>query len=104
VQEGHQFKVLTPTSVGFGGFNDLTLGQSFCLHLQVDLCINVGGVERDVSEPCTDSINVHPGPKQVCGRGMPNRVRAHSLRAQRGHGDLELIHVALDKCVDAKTR
>jgi hypothetical protein len=83
VKEGHQSGILTPTSVAFGWVDDLALGQSFRLHLQIDLGINVRRVERDVAKPATDGVNVHSGAKQVCRRGMANRVRADSFGGQR---------------------
>ena len=59
-----------PTTVAFGGFVDLALGQSFCLHLSVDLGVNVGRVERDVHKPGADGVDVHSGSRQVRGCGM----------------------------------
>ena len=50
--------------------------------LEVDLGIDVGGVQADVPEPDADRIDVHPGAQQVCGRRV-SLIPSSELAAHR---------------------
>src|SRR5260370_1107050 len=53
--------------------------ECFRFHFQVDLRVNVGGVQGDVPEPRPDGIDVHAGAKQMDRTRMSNAVRANAL-------------------------
>ena len=40
---------------------DLALGQSAGFHLQIDLCIEIGGIKRNMPEPSPNHVDVHAG-------------------------------------------
>ena len=50
------------------------MGKHFRLPLQVDLCIDVGCVDGDMTEPRPDRVDVDSGAKQVRCRRVPDRV------------------------------
>ena len=56
---------------GCAGIGDLAFCQSLSLHLQVDLGIDVGRVQRNMAEPGANRVNVHAGAEQVRCRRMP---------------------------------
>jgi hypothetical protein len=60
LKEPEQSGVRPPVFVLLLGL-DFTGGKRFGLHFQIDLGIDVRGVERDVAEPCADRIDVNPG-------------------------------------------
>src|ERR1022692_2267383 len=68
---------------------DLALGQGPGFHLQVDLCIDVGGVKRNMPEPSPNRVDVHAGTEKVDGGRVANGVGADSFSFQCGHFDLE---------------
>ena len=39
--------------------------ERFLFHREVDLRVNMGGVQGDVPKPSSDSIDVYAGPEQV---------------------------------------
>jgi hypothetical protein len=45
--------------------------QGFGLHLKIHFGVDVGSVERYVSEPASDSIDIDSIAEQVNGAGMP---------------------------------
>jgi len=45
--------------------------------------VDVGCVDGDVTEPCTDGVDVDAGAQQVCGCHMPDSVRADGSAEQR---------------------
>ena len=50
--------------------------EYFCFSLEVDLRIDVGGIDGDVTEPRSDGVDVNAGAEQVRGCRMPDGVRA----------------------------
>ena len=69
--------IIAPVSLGFVGIGNLARGQSLGFHLQVDFCIDVGGVERNMPEPGPNRVDVHAGTEKVGGGRVANRVRAN---------------------------
>jgi len=40
---------------------DVARGKSLSLGLEIDLCVDVGGVERHVPQPAADRVDVNAG-------------------------------------------
>src|SRR6266481_1098868 len=53
--------------------------ECFRFHFQVDLRVNVRGVQGDMSEPSPDGIDVDAGAKQMDRTRMSKTVRANAL-------------------------
>jgi hypothetical protein len=53
--------------------------ESFRFHFQVDLRVNVRGVQGDMPEPGSDGIDVDAGAKQMDRTRMSKTVRANAL-------------------------
>jgi hypothetical protein len=53
--------------------------ECFRFHFQVDLRVNVRGVQGDMPEPSPDGIDVHAGAKQMDRTRMSKTVRANAL-------------------------
>jgi len=67
-QEGHQAGILLP---GFArlGPGDFALGEGIGFRFQVTLCIDVSGIQRNMTEPTADGVDFHTGAQEVsCGR------------------------------------
>ena len=77
--------------------------QGLGLHLQVHFGVDVGGIQRDVAQPGADRIDVHAGPEQVDGGGVPKGVCAHVLRLQRLHAAGGLARATLNERMDTET-
>src|SRR5712691_8866422 len=101
-QKRHQRRVLPPVPCWLACIGNFTLGQGLGFHLQIDFCVDVGRVERNMPEPDANGVDVHAGAEQVCGRGMSNGVGADPFCSQRGHLDLDFVGVPLDESVDAE--
>ena len=50
--------------------------QDLCFPLKVHFGIDVGCVDRNMSQPCADRVDIDSGSKKVRCRRMPNSVRA----------------------------
>ena len=62
--------------------------------LEVNLCIDIGRIDGDVAEPGADGVDVDTGAQQMCGRRMPNGVRADSSAKQgrmRGSSGADVV-------------
>jgi len=57
--------------------------RALALHLQVDLGIDVGRVQRNMAEPGTNRVNVHAGAEQVRCLRMPDRVNEELSRPMK---------------------
>ena len=53
--------------------------ECFRLHFQVDLRVNVRGVQGNMPKPRPDGIDVHAVAKQMDGTRMAKTVRANAL-------------------------
>ena len=62
----------------------------------------MGRVQGDVTEPCTDRVDVNPSSQKVCCRGVPDGVRADSLGQERRHLLGGCLGMSLYESVDAK--
>ena len=69
-QERHQRRIIPPAPFRFVCVGNLAFGQSPGFHLEIDFCIDVGRVERNMAEPSANGVDVHAGTEQVRGRGM----------------------------------
>src|SRR6185437_676418 len=79
MEELHQSGLRSPGPCPSQASADIARGKSFGLSLEVDLRIDVSGVERDVPEPAADRVNVHPGAQQVRSRRVSDDMRADHL-------------------------
>lgn len=95
-QEGHQTRFV-PTSNRLTVVTDVALSQRVGLHLEVDLGVNIGGVQRSVPKPPPDRVDVNAGTKQMAGCCMANGVRTDPLVGHRGRANLCLARAALTK-------
>lgn len=81
-------------------FGYLALGQRLCLHLQIDLGIDVGSTQRDMAQPAAYRVDINASPQQM-GRGrLSNDVGLTCLAAIEGMSNAALS-IALDQVVDA---
>ena len=76
VQKRHQRRIIAPPPLRCACIRNLAFCQSLGLPLQIDFCIDVGRVQRNMAEPRANGVEVHAGAEQVRGRRMANRVRA----------------------------
>ena len=53
-----------------------------CFHLQINLRIDVGGIEGDVAEPSADRVDVDSGPKKVNRSRVADDVGADPSRSR----------------------
>ena len=83
---------------------DLAERQRFRFHLEIDFRIDVGGGERDMSQPGANRVDVDAGPQEMRGRGVPNRVRADAFGGERGYVHLRACDVTLDQRVNPEAR
>jgi hypothetical protein len=60
---------------------DRALVQRLGFHCEIDLGVDVGGVEGDVPEPGSDRVDVHSRAPEMDGRRVPDDVRADALAA-----------------------
>ena len=70
-QKRHQRRVISPVPLRLACIGNFALGQSLGFRLQINFCVDVGRVERNMPEPGANGVDVHAGAEQVCGRGMP---------------------------------
>jgi hypothetical protein len=63
----------------FSRLGNLAFSKGFGLHFKIDLCIYVGGIKRDMSQPGTDSVNVNTGTQQMYSGSMSDGVSADGL-------------------------
>ena len=60
----------------------LALSECLGLHFKIDLCIDMGGIERNMSQPSTDRIDVDTGAQQMYRGGVANGVWTDLLGRQ----------------------
>ena len=58
---------------------DRAHSQCFSLRFQVDLGVDISGIEGDMAEPASDRIDIHARTQKVGRAGMANGVRADAL-------------------------
>src|SRR5258708_5570631 len=81
LQEGHEPWLLMPGAAR--GVGNRALAQSFGFHFEIDLGIDVGGIDGDMPKPSADRVDVDARPKLMDSRCMPDNVRADALGANR---------------------
>ena len=76
-QERHQRRIVFPPPVVVTrGAESVRMCEYFRLPLEVDLRIDVGCIDGDVTEPRSDGVDVDAGAEQVRGCRMSDGVRA----------------------------
>src|SRR5712691_4249079 len=78
------------------------MSQGLGLHFQIDLRIDMGSVQRHVSQPAADSVDVNTRAKQVTGGRMSNRVRTDAFGLERRPRRARLAYRSPYQGVDAK--
>ena len=81
----------------------LTVRESLCLHLQVDLGVNIGGVDRDMPKPIADRVHVDSRFQQMHSRSMSNRVRTDPFARKRRSRCTCFRHIPPDQREDSET-
>ena len=79
-------------------------GQHLGLRLQIHFGIHVGRVDRDVTQPCADRVDIHARAQEVRGGRVPDHVRADRFFGERRTRDRCCCHVPCDGRVDDKPR
>src|SRR5712691_6941142 len=101
-QESEHIRLFTPAFSGLA-YRWFAMREGLGLHLQIDFGIDIGRVERDMSQPSADRVDVHSRSEEVDGRGVTDRVCAHFLPGERGYLASGLTGVSLDQRQDSKT-
>src|SRR5260370_8341326 len=78
--------------------------ECFRFHFQVDLRVNVRGVQGDMPKPSPYGIDVHAGAKQMDRTRMSKTVRANAFCRERRQRLTRLIDSATDKAINAEPR
>ena len=78
--------------------------ECFRFHFQIDLRVNVRGVQGDMPKPSPDGIDVHAGAKQMDRTRMSKAVRANALFREGRQRPACLIDSATDKAINAEAR
>ena len=101
LQELNDAFVLTPLPWGRTARN-IAVCECLGLHFQIDLCIDMSCVQRHVSKPAADSVDVDTCAEQVAGSRMSNRMRTDAFGFERRHRRAGLSHRSPYQSVDAK--
>ena len=62
---------------------DVDARQCLRLHLEINLCVDIGRIHRDMAEPRADRVDVNACSEKVNRGCMPQRVRTDALAAHR---------------------
>ena len=81
---------------------NVAVSESLGLHFQIDLCVYMSRVQRHVSEPATDRVDVNTCTEQVTGSRMSNRMRTDVFGFERRHRRARLPHHSSHQGVDTK--
>ena len=82
-QKRHQVWILVP----IGRIRRLHLGRHFTacqclsLHVEIDFGVDVRRIQRDMTKPCPDRIDIDPSSQQMDRCRVANRVWANGLGA-----------------------
>src|SRR5580692_717034 len=101
LQELDHIRVLAPMPLASACWN-VAASESLGLHFQVDLCVYMGSIQRDVPEPATDSVNINTRPEQMTGSRMPNRMGTDVFGFERWDPRARLSHRSSYQGVDTK--
>ena len=74
--------VLAPRLFRLTGLANIAFCESPGLHLEVHFSVDVGRIDRDMSEPRTDRVNVNTGAQKMDSSCVPDRVRTYLFRIQ----------------------
>src|ERR1039457_1878833 len=100
-QEADDARVLAPLSCVLP-IRDIAMSQGFGLHFQINLRIDMRGVQRDVSQPTADGIDVDACTQQMDGTCVPHGVRTDSFLFEGRHFCARLDQRPLHEVIDAK--
>ena len=78
--------------------------QSFGLHFQIDLSIDIRRVQRDMTQPGTNRVDVDSGAEEVCCGRVPNRVGTHALTRDGRHRGQDPLNVSFDHRMNPEPR
>ena len=79
-KESHQRGIIAPMCSAFGyGFKRSALRQHLSFTFKVNLCVDVGGVDRDVPHPGANGVDVDARAQEVGSGCMTDGVRADSF-------------------------
>jgi hypothetical protein len=81
---------------------DIALCQRARFHLQIDFSVNVGRIQRYMSKPSTNGIDIDASTQQMTGSRMSKCVGANTLLCDGWCLGPRLQRVARHKCVNAK--
>src|SRR5216683_5786507 len=82
---------------------DFASRECLGLHFQIDFRINVRGIERNVTQPGADGVNVHAGTEKMGRRCVSNSMRTHTLSLKRRHTVQDSFNVSFNHRMHAKT-
>ena len=102
-QERHEIWLISPRRRMVRSKN-LAVVQRFGLHFKIDLCIDVGGIERHMAQPRANGVDIHAGPEEMNGRGMPYGVGAHAFLMKRRYFVGCLKCITFHEAVNAEAR
>lgn len=74
------------------------------LSSQGDFCMAVGGVEADMSQPCSDDINIHTLLEEANCRRLAEDVRRDAAKLLVRRTGTQARCAPLDDCVDTEPR
>ena len=103
-QESHDIRLAGPSSSRPSHFPSRQRRERSLFRGEISLGVDVGGVERHVSEPSTDGIDVYARLKEMSSCGMANDVGTDPFSLQRRYRGTQLCDIAFDECVNAITR
>ena len=83
---------------------DFASRECLGLHFQIDFRINVRGIERNVTQPGADGVNVHASTEKMGRRRVPNSMRTHALPGNRRCPVQDSLNVSFNHRVDSETR
>jgi hypothetical protein len=102
-QEGHQATILAPVAVLLAGFADVAFRECASFHLQVDLGIDIGCVDRNMSQPRPNGVDIDTGAQQMNGSCVSDSMWANLFGSYCRYLDSNFGHVAFDHFMDSKS-
>ena len=102
-QKLHESWILAPRLLSFA-ILDLAFCKCFGLHLQIDFGIHVGRAETHMTQPGSNSVDIHTRSKQVGGGRVANRVRTYAFLRQGRQYRRHMCDVAFDQRMNSEAR
>ena len=85
-----------------GGWLHCAQAKSLGFHLKVGFGVDVGGVDRDMAEPCADGVDVDAGAKKMRCGGVADGVRADRFLRISGTAVAAVRRISRHDVVDAE--